>query len=84
MNKAIKVYVLEHVYELPDGEEEVKHIGIFSTEKNAQDVISQLKDKIGFNRYPIECFKISLAEIDRVGWGDGFITWDEANENESK
>jgi hypothetical protein len=67
------VYILEHVYEL-NGEDEVKHIGIFSSVEKANEVIEKIKNMPGFLNHPIECFQIHKSKLDTYGWGEGFTT----------
>ena len=71
------VYTLDHVYEVDDTEE-VKFIGIFSSRKKAQEAISQLRDKPGFRNHPKKAFQINKCKIDRIGWSEGFCSWEEA------
>lgn len=75
------VYILEHVYEIND-QDEVKHIGVFSSEEKAQKVIKELEKLPGFKKYPLDCFIISKTKIDEYEWKEGFITWEEANKSD--
>lgn len=73
-----KVYILWHTYELHDDygtHDEVKLIGVFSTEQKACKTIEMLKDKSGFTDYPIDCFEVSEALIDQPDWTEGFFTY---------
>ena len=77
-----KVYVLWHSHELKDDlgpHDEIKMIGIFSTEQRAHAAIVQLKDQEGFRDDPVSCFEICEQVVDRIGWKDGFYTarWSE-------
>ena len=72
-----KVYLLQHVYEV-DKIDEVKLIGIFSTEEKSQKIIEELIKKNGFKDLSIDCFVISEIEIDKHSWQDGFINWTDA------
>ena len=74
------VYRIDHVYEV-DGIEEVKFIGVFSTMKKAQEVVNQLISEPGFRDYPIDAFQINKTKIDRVGWSEGFCSWEDLNNN---
>ena len=70
-----QVYVLWHTHELKDdfgSHDEIKMIGIFSTEEKAQGAIEQLKDQEGFRDYPVSCFEIYEQVVDRIGWEAGF------------
>lgn len=71
------VFLLWHVYELTDSDgtrDEEKFIGVFSSEAKAKDAIERLKGKEGFRDYPVSCFEIHKHKIDRMSWGDGFVT----------
>jgi homoserine kinase type II len=81
---------MEYVYELwhfkigaedePDTEDPAqagKDIGIYTTEEKAKAAITRLKDKVGFRDWP-GGFRIFRAPLDRDGWVDGFISWDDA------
>ncbi len=41
----MKVFVLDRVCELPSGEEDVKSIGVYSSEESAQEAITRLSIK---------------------------------------
>jgi hypothetical protein len=69
------VYVLQHAYEPyeDDDEEEVKLIGVFSSEEKGQAAIAELCKLPGFERYP-DNFHLDRYKVDEVGWSDGFVT----------
>ncbi len=73
------VYLVEHCYEYDTYQEETKFIGVFSSEKEATEIIKKLHTKSGFKDYPIKCFKIHKIKINEFCWKDGFIKWEEAN-----
>lgn len=71
------VFLLWHTHDLTDDcgtHEEVKLIGVFSSEKKAKDTIVQLKDKEGFRDFPMNCFEIDKMKVDQSSWSDGFFT----------
>ena len=70
------IFILEHVYEINDVDE-IKHIGVFTTEVKAQEAIEELKDLPGFNKFSIDCFKISKCKLNHYEWKNGFVNWDE-------
>ena len=72
------VWMLHHIYEVNDSEE-VKFIGVFSSNEKANSVINELKELSGFKNYPLDCFQITVIKIDQYEWEEGFITWEEAN-----
>ncbi len=71
------VYVLYHTYVLPDGEEEQKQLGVYSTHQKAEDVIEKYKLLPGFKDSP-EGFLIDKTEVDKSEWEEGYISWKEA------
>lgn len=71
------VFLLWHTHDLTDDDgthEEVKLIGVFSSEEKANEAIDLLKDKEGFRDYPSDNFEIHKNTVDRPGWTDGFCT----------
>ena len=74
------VYVLQHVHETPNGDDEdVKMIGVYSSEQKAQEAIARVVKAPGFREHP-DGFHIDAYEVDRDNWTEGFTSWDEANE----
>ncbi len=71
------VFMLEHVYEVGE-KEEIKFIGVFSSESKAKEAIRELIPKKGFSEHPETCFVISKSKIDEFGWKEGFINWEDA------
>ena len=73
----MKVYLLQHRHELDgDDAEEVKTIGIYSTESNAEAAVQRLVTQPGFRDYPDD-FVIDEYEVDQDEWDEGFITQEE-------
>lgn len=79
----MKAYLLQHSYEYEICEDlkkdETKIIGIYSSQKKAEEVKEQFKVKKGFNRFSEDCFYIDEYELDQDNWTEGFITSDSAN-----
>jgi hypothetical protein len=71
------VYVVEHAYETPVGTENIKLIGVYSSEANANDAIARLSVKPGLCDHT-EGFHVSKLSLDKDQWADGFISWKEA------
>jgi len=66
----MRVYLLTHFR----NEEELdgfKTIGVFSSEKNAEEAVRILKTQPGFRDYP-ENFNIGGYDLDKTFWSDGF------------
>ncbi|MFT3765898.1 MAG: hypothetical protein QM820_10320 [Minicystis sp.] len=68
-----RVYLVQHAYEGPAGEEEVKIIGVFSSEETAAAAIERLRTMPGFRDHP-DGFHVGPYELDRDYWADGFVT----------
>ncbi len=68
------VFILFHVHEFEDGHEDVKIIGVYSTEERARQARERVKDQPGFRDHP-ECFEISEHQVDgRDDWPEGYVT----------
>lgn len=65
------VYLLQHVHELPNGVEDVKVIGVFKTESDAEKMIDFLSDKVGFSSAS-QGFSVDKYELNKGFWLDGF------------
>lgn len=73
----LDVFLLWHTHDLTDDcgtHEEVKLIGVFSSEKKASEALEQLKDKEGFRDFPVSCFETAGMKVDQSSWADGFFT----------
>jgi len=68
-----RVYLLQHVHEHSDGNEDVKVIGIYKTEGSAELAIERLKLQSGFAQCP-DGFYIDGYELDKDNWQEGFVT----------
>ena len=68
-----KVYVLQHVHSLGDGEEDVKFIGVYSSRENAQTAITRLGRAPGFCDAR-EGFHIDEYQVDTDQWIEGYST----------
>ena len=67
------VYVVQHVHIINDDEEDVKMIGVYSTEQLAQKAVSRLLSQPGFCDVP-EGFHVDRYELNKDHWTEGFIT----------
>ena len=68
-----KVYVLQHVHSLDDGEEDVKFIGVYSSRENAQAAIIRLGTVSGFSE-ALDGFHIDEYQMDKDQWVEGYST----------
>lgn len=66
------VFVVHHAHEIGESEE-VKLIGIYSSESNAQAAVDRLTQQPGFRDTPAG-FSIDPYEVDQDHWAEGFAT----------
>lgn len=66
------VFLLYHTHVLEDDREDVKLIGVFSTEAAARSAQSDVSSAPGFRDVP-EGFMIDEYRIDELCWRDGYI-----------
>ncbi|NII85340.1 MULTISPECIES: hypothetical protein [unclassified Pedobacter] len=69
------VYLLWHTHydESLSGGEDVKLIGVYSTETKAEEALLRAKQLDGFKDFH-EGFEISVNVLDKDEWTSGFIT----------
>jgi hypothetical protein len=69
------VFLLQHVHEFDDGHEDVKLIGVFSSEALARGAQRQVAIQPGFRELP-DAFEIYEHHIDgSIGWQEGYVTF---------
>ncbi len=66
------VYLLQHVRSDSSGTEDVKALGVYSSESAALRAVDYLKAKPGFREYP-EGFHVDKYQLDKVEWAEGFV-----------
>jgi len=68
------VFLLLHVHTFDDGHEDVKLIGVFSSEALARAAQQRVADQPGFRDLP-DGFEISEHRVDSGnGWPEGHVT----------
>ena len=67
------VFVLQHVAREDEDDEDVKFIGVYSTQSSAEAAITRLRTRPGFSDYP-DGFYIDEYEIGKDHWTEGFFT----------
>lgn len=67
------VFLLWHVREGPDGEENAKLIGVYSTAELAEEARQRTVTLPGFRDHP-DGFIVDRYGLDRDHWKDGFVT----------
>lgn len=68
----MKVYLLQHEYEC-DGADEIKLVGVYASEREAEEARRRSGRLPGFKDHP-DGFSISPYEVGRDLWTDGFLT----------
>lgn len=78
------VFILQHLRKLPEGIEDVKLIGSYSSEFAARQAIERLTKENGFSDFPklidpvndteVGGFHIDEYQIDEDNWKEGFTT----------
>jgi hypothetical protein len=67
------VFVLWHVNELPDGEEDAKLLGVYSLQESADNAKKRMLSQPGFRDFP-HGFVIERYQVDQDHWTEGFVT----------
>ena len=70
------VYIVQHVDDRADDNEDVKLIGIYSTEGDAQAAIARLVVRPGFRDVP-NGFRVDRYTVGEDHWTEGFMIVDE-------
>lgn len=79
-----KIYLLYHLYEYGENDEneEIKTLGIYSSEKEAFEAIERYYKLDGFKKFPKECFGVDeyIVDVD-AGWKEGFVSSDDLEQD---
>jgi hypothetical protein len=67
------VFVVQHVHEVEENNEDVKLIGVYSTEKGAHAAVARVSKQPVFGGVT-SGFRVSRYEVDRDHWLEGFVT----------
>lgn len=67
------VFILWHVHEIPDGEEDEKLIGVYASAEDAEAARLRVMPQPGFRDAP-EGFLIDRYTVGEDQWTDGYIT----------
>lgn len=73
------VFAAYHVRAKDPDNDDVKLIGIFSSQKLAEAAIDSVKHQEGFRDY-LDGFLIDEKTIDKVCWSEGFVSFAEVME----
>jgi hypothetical protein len=79
-----RVFLVQHLHILPQGEEDVKIIGVYSSRQAAIEAIERLRSQPGFMENPKqvnplvddgkEGFYIDEYPLDKDHWTEGYVT----------
>jgi len=69
----MRVFVVQHQHDL-DGCDEVKFIGVYSTEHRGRAAVARAKRLPGFRDHPAG-FSVDAYEVDKTHWVEGFKTF---------
>lgn len=67
------VYILQHLHIIDDDCEDVKLIGIYSSEANAAAGLERVRHMPGFCDDP-SGFSIACYKVDEDHWAEGYVT----------
>ena len=67
------VYLLQHVAREDTDDEDIKTLGIYSSQGKAEVAIKRLVQLSGFRRFP-DSFYIDRYTLDQDEWAEGFVT----------
>lgn len=67
------VYLLWHVHEMPDDEEDVKLIGVYASPEDAEAGKARVGSQPGFRDTP-DGFLVDRYVIGEDHWAEGFVT----------
>lgn len=78
------VFLVQHLHRLPNGEEDVKIIGVYRTKKAALEAVARLSAQPGFSQHPSvvngdqddddQGFHVDEYKLDEDQWTEGFDT----------
>jgi hypothetical protein len=66
------VFVVQHVHEQQDGDEDVKLIGVYSSRETAAAAVARLRRQPGFSDTP-EGFHVAEYRLDQDHWSEGYV-----------
>jgi len=69
----IVIFVLWHIHEFEEQEDDSKLIGVYSSEQRASEAVERLKMQLGFDEHP-DRFHIDHYTLDQDNWVEGFVT----------
>jgi hypothetical protein len=70
-SKLRSAFVVQHVHVLPDGVEDVKLVGVYSSRRTADDAILRTRLLEGFKDAP-DGFFVDEYALDKDAWQEGY------------
>ena len=67
------VFIVHHVHQLAENADDVKLIGVYSTEESARAAITRLSLQPGFCE-TASGFQLERYSVDEDHWTEGFVT----------
>lgn len=67
------VFLVQHVHDLGDDREDVKFIGVYSSQASAEQAVERMRSQPGFREIP-EGFSVDAYTVDKDCWTEGFVT----------
>lgn len=68
------VYIVTHTHELPDGQEDIKFIGVYDSSESAEKAVERASLRAGFLESK-EGFYIGEYQLGKDHWTEGFFTY---------
>lgn len=78
-----EVFVVQHVHEFEDGNEDVKMIGVYSDRASAEAAVERLSLQPGFRDCP-EGFHVDAYRLGEDHWTGGYVTIDHGTNPEAQ
>lgn len=75
------VFIVTHTHELPDGQDDIKFIGVYNSQKSAEDAVERASLKAGFSENK-EGFFIEKYQLGKDHWTEGFFTYNPEDDHE--
>jgi hypothetical protein len=71
--KPMDVFLLWHVHEMPDGEEDAKLIGVYASAEDAERAKQRVLPQPGFRDLP-DGFQVRQYTVGKDHWTEGYVT----------
>lgn len=78
-----KVFIVTHIHDIPNSEEDIKFVGVYATADDAAAAVERAKCRPGFSKSP-NGFSIDPYVIGQDYWVEGFVTLSQSDMYEQK